>query len=57
MATTDKVLVDDIIDQQALGLRSYVLIFLLMLALVFLLVFLLVLVLVLVFLLQPPYPK
>ena len=34
MATTDKVLVDDIIDQQALGLRSYVLIFLLMLALV-----------------------
>jgi len=34
MATTDKVLVDDIIDRQALGLRGYVLIFLLMLALV-----------------------
>ncbi len=34
MATTDTVLVDDIIDQQSLGLRSYVLIFLLMLALV-----------------------
>ena len=34
MATTDKVLVDDIIDRQALGPRGYVLIFLLMLALV-----------------------
>ena len=31
---TDKVLVDDIIDRQALGLRGYVLIVLLMLALV-----------------------
>ena len=34
MATTDTVLVDDIIDTQSLGLRGYVLIFLLMLALV-----------------------
>ena len=34
MATTDTVLVDDIIDKQSLGLRGYVLIFLLMLALV-----------------------
>lgn len=34
MATTDRVLVDDIIDRQALGLRGYVLIVLLMLALV-----------------------